>query len=160
MQGLEKGGWWDRKQRNQTQTSTSKTVVQYSQVLHSLMGFAGDSVVKNPLAKKEMWVWSLRSKDSLEKEKAPHSNILAQKIPWTEEPGGYSPWGCKRIGHNWVTKQHSLMPVSNHLFATRLSRAPFQSRLKTAWMCLHWIHLSTCTTKSQWESPTRGALDE
>ena len=19
---------------------------------------------------------------------------------WTEEPGGYSPWGCKRVGHD------------------------------------------------------------
>ena len=27
---------------------------------------------------------------------ATHSNILAQKIPWTEEPGGLdSPWGHK-----------------------------------------------------------------
>ena len=24
-----------------------------------------------------------------------HSSVLAGKIPWTEEPGGYSPWGCK-----------------------------------------------------------------
>ena len=26
---------------------------------------------------------------------ASHSNILAWKIPWTEESGGYSPKGCK-----------------------------------------------------------------
>ena len=26
---------------------------------------------------------------------ATHSTILAWKIPWTEKPGGYSPWGCK-----------------------------------------------------------------
>ena len=26
---------------------------------------------------------------------ATHSSILAWRIPWTEEPGGYSPWGCK-----------------------------------------------------------------
>ena len=26
---------------------------------------------------------------------ATHSNILAWRIPWTEEPGGYSPWGRK-----------------------------------------------------------------
>ena len=24
-----------------------------------------------------------------------HSSILAWKIPWKEEPGGYSPWGRK-----------------------------------------------------------------
>ena len=26
---------------------------------------------------------------------ATHSSILAWEIPWTEEPGGYSPWGLK-----------------------------------------------------------------
>ena len=26
---------------------------------------------------------------------ATHSNILAGRIPWTEEPGSYSPWGHK-----------------------------------------------------------------
>ena len=24
-----------------------------------------------------------------------HSSIFAWRIPWTEEPGGLSPWGCK-----------------------------------------------------------------
>ena len=24
-----------------------------------------------------------------------HSNILAWRIPWTNEPGGYGPWGGK-----------------------------------------------------------------
>ena len=33
---------------------------------------------------------------------ATHSSILAWKIPWTEEPVGYSPWGCKGVGHNWA----------------------------------------------------------
>ena len=35
-----------------------------------------------------MQVLSLGLEDSLEKEIATHSNILAWKIPWTEEPGG------------------------------------------------------------------------
>ena len=25
---------------------------------------------------------------------ATHSSIIAWKILWTEEPGGYNPWGC------------------------------------------------------------------
>ena len=33
--------------------------------------------------------------DPLEKEMATHSHILAWQMPWTEEPVGYSPWGCK-----------------------------------------------------------------
>ena len=32
---------------------------------------------------------------ALEKEMATYSSIHAWKIPWTEEPGGYSPWGRK-----------------------------------------------------------------
>ena len=42
----------------------------------------------------ETRVLSLGWEDPLEKEMATHSNILAWKIPWTEEPG-YNPWGCK-----------------------------------------------------------------
>ena len=36
----------------------------------------------------EMRIRSLGQEDSLEKEMAPHSSILAWEIPWTEEPGG------------------------------------------------------------------------
>ena len=35
-----------------------------------------------------MPVQSLGGQDSLEKEKAIHSSILAWRNPWTEEPGG------------------------------------------------------------------------
>ena len=36
----------------------------------------------------------------LEEEVATHSNILAWRIPRTEEPGSYTPWSHKRIGHD------------------------------------------------------------
>ena len=42
--------------------------------------------VKNP-AMQETWVWSLGWEDSLEKEMATYSSMLAWKIPWTEETG-------------------------------------------------------------------------
>ena len=39
---------------------------------------------------------SLGQEDTLEKEMATHSSILALEIPWTEEPGGlHCPWGRK-----------------------------------------------------------------
>ena len=44
--------------------------------------------VKNLPAVQETWVQSLGWEDPLEKEMATHSNILAWKISWTEEPGG------------------------------------------------------------------------
>ena len=56
-------------------------------------------MVKNLPAMQETWVQSLGWEDSLEKEMATHSSILALKIPWTEELGaGYCPWGCKELG--------------------------------------------------------------
>ena len=45
-------------------------------------------MVKNLPAMQESQVQSLGQEDSLEKEIATHSSILAWKIPWTEEPGG------------------------------------------------------------------------
>ena len=35
----------------------------------------------------ETWVRSLGQEDTLEKEMATHSNILAWEMPWTEESG-------------------------------------------------------------------------
>ena len=36
----------------------------------------------------EMWLQSLGQKDPLEEEMATHTNVLAWRIPWTEEPDG------------------------------------------------------------------------
>jgi hypothetical protein len=48
-------------------------------------------------------VQSLHWDNILEEGMATHSNILAQKIPWTEEPGGLQPIGSLRVGYNCVT---------------------------------------------------------
>ena len=53
-------------------------------------------MVKNSPAVQETQVRSLGWEDPLEKRMAPHSSILAWRIPWTKEPVGYSPsWGHK-----------------------------------------------------------------
>ena len=51
--------------------------------------------VKNPPAMWEIQVPSLGEEDLLEKGMATHSSVLAWRIPWTEEPGGLHPWGCR-----------------------------------------------------------------
>ena len=66
--------------------------------------------------------------NALEKEMAAHSNIHAWKIPWTEEPGGYRPWGQKesdmtgRVSMSasiplskWATSSLSTPPADGHL---------------------------------------------
>ena len=40
----------------------------------------------------------------MEKAMAPHSSILAWKIPWMEEPGGRSPWGRKEMDTTEATE--------------------------------------------------------
>ena len=52
-------------------------------------------MVKNLPAIWETWVLSLGWEDPLEEGMATHSSILAWRIPWTEEPVGYRPWGQK-----------------------------------------------------------------
>ena len=47
-----------------------------------------------------MQVPSLGQEDPLEKEMAAHSSILAEKIPWTEEPGGLQSMLLQRVGHD------------------------------------------------------------
>ena len=37
---------------------------------------------------------------------ATHSNILAWRIPWTEEPGRLQSMGLQRVGHGWATSLH------------------------------------------------------
>ena len=51
--------------------------------------------VKNLPTVQETQGPSLGQEDLLEKGMATHSNILAWRIPWTEEPGGLQPVGMQ-----------------------------------------------------------------
>ena len=55
-------------------------------------------LVKNSPAMWETWVQSLGWEDPLEKGKAPHSSILAWRIPWTEEPSRLQSIQSQRVG--------------------------------------------------------------
>ena len=57
-------------------------------------------MVNNPPAMQETQVQSLGQGDALEEGMATHSNVLAGRIPWTEEPGGLQFIGWQTVGHN------------------------------------------------------------
>ena len=62
------------------------------------MGFPGGAVGKESPANAgdtETWAWSLGQENPLEWERETHSSILSWKIPWEEDPVGYSPRGSK-----------------------------------------------------------------
>ena len=90
--------------------------------------------------------------DSLEKEMATHSSILAWRIPWTEEPGGLQSMGSQRVEHGWATKQgtlpaqteyvslmYKMVPAAwkNHLFA-------FTRKQNRAVVAGDWAHCYAC----------------
>ena len=74
-------------------------------------------LVQNPpviQGTQEMRVQSLDREDPLEEGVAAHSSILAWRIPWTEEPGGYSLRVAK--SQTRVSTQHEHVLNSGVLF--------------------------------------------
>ena len=59
-----------------------------------------DQTVKNLPAMHETQVPSLSGEDPLEQEMATHFNILAWRIPRTDEPGRLQSMESKRVGHD------------------------------------------------------------
>ena len=57
-------------------------------------------MVKNLPAMQETWIESLGWEDPLEKGMATHSNILAWRIPWTEETGELQSMGSQKVRHD------------------------------------------------------------
>ena len=60
-------------------------------------GFVGGSDGKESACSAGHPGWILGQEDPLEEKTATHSSILAWRLPWTEESGGYSPWGRMHI---------------------------------------------------------------
>ena len=62
--------------------------------------------INHLLTMQETRVGSLGLEDSLEKEMATHSSILAWKIPWMEEPGRPQSTGPQKcVGLPWWLRQ-------------------------------------------------------
>ena len=64
------------------------------------LGFPGSSAVKSLLMMQEMWVQAPSWDNALEEHIAAHTNILARKISWTEEPGRLQSMWSQRMGHD------------------------------------------------------------
>ena len=113
---------------------------------------------------REVWVRSLGQEDLLEKGLATHSSVLAWRIPWTEEPGGYSPRARKESD---LTETHSLYQTNNltqNIIKPTVKRvargqvfwfflkyklqwlSPFWPRVWAATVFLQWSHLSLSQT--------------
>ena len=82
-------------------------------------------MVKNLPAIQETQVWSLDWEDPLLKGMATPSSIFVWRIPWTEEPGGYSSWGHKESDRTeWLHFHFQYRMISpSHDPSSHLQRA-------------------------------------
>ena len=71
--------WWAYREKAMCLICILLIVHHYQDIRASLLA----QLVKNVPAMWETWVWSLGWEDPLEKGTAPHSSILAWRIPWT-----------------------------------------------------------------------------
>ena len=82
-------------------------------VPNQISGFPGGLAVKNLPAMQETQKTQVRSlgwEDLLEEGMATHSSILAQRVPWTDEPGGLQSIGSKRVGRDGA-RTHAIILV-------------------------------------------------
>ena len=101
----------------------------------------------------ETWVWSLGRENSLEKDTAGHSSVLAWAVSWTEELGGLQSIGLWRYGHDWGYMllqignfsislsifsiwEQDLSPIPNFLFFFNLWWILSYIEMKQPWVCL------------------------
>ena len=96
--------------------------------------------VKNLPSMPETQDQSLGRESSLEKGMAAHSNILAWRIPRTEEPGGLQFLGSQTAEHNWA-RTHTCWKISP--ISEILALLPWLSKL--------WSFCILCGTEMFWE---------
>ena len=80
---------------------------------------------KNLPAMQETQIWSLGWEDSLKKETATHSSILAWRIPWTEKPCGLQSIGLQRIGQDQATNIFTFTVNLTFIYLYKGKKSPF-----------------------------------
>ena len=90
-----------------------------------------------------MQVQSLGQEDPLEKEMQVTPVFLPGKSHGQRSPVGYSPWGCKKVGYDFVTKQQQ--QLLQLLCAQLLSRVQLSRALARGFLPLGKPIITTTT---------------
>ena len=96
-----------------------------------------------------MWVRSLGWEDPLGEEMVTHSNILAWRIPWTEEPGRLQSMGSQRVGQDWA---HTCRKSKIEYWKSEFSSFQFSSFAQSCLSATPWtaaLQASLSITNSQ-----------
>ena len=110
-------------------------------------------MVKNLPVMQETWVWFQSQEDLLEKGMATHSSILAWRISWREDSGGFQFMGLQSVGHYWATNTFTTSLTTITLLATHNREAVFRKLTESSWVSqiqkirkLSWLLSSTWIT--------------
>ena len=113
-------------------------------------------LVKNPPTMQDTWIQFLDLEDPLEEVTATHSNILAWRIPWMEEPGGLQSMGLQRVRHNWaislslfkiIVDGDCSHEIKRHLLLGRKAMTSLESVFKSInSSALSFLHSPTLTS--------------
>ena len=100
-----------------------------------------------------MQVQSLGQEDPLEKEMVTHSNILAWRIPWTEEPARLQSMESQRVRHNWsnFARMHALNIHFTFTSKVHYWKEVRPTNLKQQDAPGHWT-LSICVRELPWKA--------
>ena len=98
----------------------------------------------------ETWVWSPGWEDTLEKEMATHSSILAWRIPWTEEPSGLQSTGSQRVRHDWAdfTFTFNGYKVSFRILIGHLCLLSKEITIQVLWQFFNWVFFLLVSCRS------------
>ena len=100
--------WWTYLKGNEEFLLISKIKGDLSFSKASLVA----QMVKHLPARQETRVWSLCWEDPLKTEMATHSSTLVWTFHGQRSLVGYSPWGCKRVRHDWTTSLPSQVDLT------------------------------------------------
>ena len=70
----------------------------------------------------ETWLWSLGREDSFKKKMAPHTSILAGKLPGQRSLAGCIPWGLEELDMTQQLSTHACIWKFNHVVVLLLRR--------------------------------------
>ena len=83
--------------------------------------FSGKRICLPMQETQETRVQLLGWKGPSEKEIATYSSVLDWEIPWTEKRGRLQSTGSQRVGHDWVTKQQTILLIIAKIIISALT---------------------------------------
>ena len=108
------------------------------------IGLPGGLVVKNLPAMQETWVPSLVGKIPQRRKRQHTPVFLPGKCHGQRSLAGYSPWDCKRVRHNLVTKTKTKAKTNNNKKEIALTSLWFKPSIYVIYIVAQywgWVHI-------------------